>query len=78
MRTRSKSRNHRARLDAISETARRSIATVCLSGTLEGELGAAAAGFDGIELFENDLIASQLSPEHVRERCAELGLSIDL
>ncbi|MEV6335703.1 TIM barrel protein [Nocardia vinacea] len=60
-------------------TARRSIATVCLSGTLEDKLGAsAAAGFDGIELFENDLIASRLSPEQVRERCAELGLSIDL
>lgn len=79
MRTRSKSRNHRARLDAVSETARRSIATACLSGTLEDKLGAAAAaGFDGIELFENDLIAGQLSPEQVRERCAELGLSIDL
>ena len=31
---------------------RRSIATVCLSGTLEEKLDAAsAAGFDGVEIF---------------------------
>ena len=42
---------------------RRSIATVCLSGTLEEKLeAAAAAGFDGVELFEPDLIASPLRP----------------
>ena len=30
------------------------IATVCLSGTLEDKLAAAAAaGFDGVEIFEN-------------------------
>ncbi len=58
---------------------RRSIATVCLSGTLDDKLrAAAAAGFDGVEIFENDLIASPLTPEQVRERCADLGLSIDL
>ncbi|WP_433868681.1 TIM barrel protein [Saccharopolyspora sp. CA-218241] len=58
---------------------RRVIATVCLSGTLEDKLtAAAAAGFDGVELFENDLIASAMFPEQVRERCAELGLGIDL
>ena len=40
---------------------RRSIATVCLSGTLEDKLAAAAAaGFDGVEIFENDLVASPL------------------
>ena len=39
------------------------IATVSLSGTLEEKLrAAAAAGFDGVEIFENDLIASPLSP----------------
>src|SRR3954449_8264945 len=38
---------------------RRSIATVCLSGTLEEKLAAAAgAGFAGIELFEADLLGS--------------------
>jgi 4-hydroxyphenylpyruvate dioxygenase len=55
------------------------IATVCLSGTLEDKLNAAAgAGFAGVEIFENDLIASPWSPERVRNHCAELGLSIDL
>ncbi|WP_445516584.1 bifunctional sugar phosphate isomerase/epimerase/4-hydroxyphenylpyruvate dioxygenase family protein [Streptomyces sp. NEAU-174] len=58
---------------------RKSIATVCLSGTLEEKLTAiAAAGFDGVEIFENDLLASPLSPEQVRDRAAELGLTIDL
>ncbi|MCV2487868.1 TIM barrel protein [Geodermatophilus sp. YIM 151500] len=58
---------------------RRTIATVCLSGTLEDKLAAAAgAGFDGIELFEPDLIASPWSPAEVAARCADLGLSIDL
>src|SRR5881275_3062034 len=58
---------------------RRGIATVCLSGTLEDKLvAAAAAGFDGVEIFENDLIVSPLSPREVRQQCAELGLSIDL
>ena len=34
-----------------------------LSGTLEEKLAAAAAaGFDGVEIFENDLVASPLSP----------------
>lgn len=58
---------------------RRTIATVCLSGTLEDKLSAAAAaGFDGIELFEPDLVVSSLSPPGLAARCADLGLSIDL
>ncbi len=58
---------------------RRSIATVCLSGTLDEKLAAAArAGFDGIELFEADLINSPLAPADVRSRCGELGLTVDL
>lgn len=58
---------------------RRSIATVCLSGTLEDKLAAAArAGFDGIEVFEPDLVASSWSPAEIALRCADLGLSIDL
>jgi len=58
---------------------KRAIATVCLSGTLEDKLqAAAAAGFDGVELFEPDLIASPLHPVEVRERLAELGLTLDL
>ncbi|HEX6339847.1 sugar phosphate isomerase/epimerase and 4-hydroxyphenylpyruvate domain-containing protein [Umezawaea sp.] len=63
----------------MSVDRRRGIATVCLSGTLEDKLAAAAAaGFDGVELFENDLLASPWSPERVRQECADLGLSIDL
>ena len=58
---------------------RTSIATVCLSGTLDQKLAAAqAAGFDGVEIFEPDLIASTLSPEQIRARADELGLSLDL
>lgn len=58
---------------------RRGIATVCLSGTLEDKLNAAAgAGFDGVEIFEPDLIASGRSPAEIRALCADLGLSIDL
>jgi 4-hydroxyphenylpyruvate dioxygenase len=58
---------------------RRAIATVCLSGTLEDKLTAAAdAGFDGIEVFEPDLIGSPWSPPELAARCADLGLSIDL
>jgi 4-hydroxyphenylpyruvate dioxygenase len=58
---------------------RRSIATVSLSGTLEEKLrAAAAAGFDGVEIFENDLVSAPLAPEEVRELAAALGLSIDL
>jgi 4-hydroxyphenylpyruvate dioxygenase len=55
------------------------IATVCLSGTLDDKLAAvAAAGFDGVEIFENDLVVSPWSPKQLRERCADLGLTIDL
>jgi 4-hydroxyphenylpyruvate dioxygenase len=58
---------------------RRGIATVCLSGTLEQKLTAAAhAGFEGVEIFEPDLIGSRLAPAEVRIRAAELGLGIDL
>src|SRR3954471_910002 len=58
---------------------RRSIATVCLSGTLEEKLDAAAgAGFDGIELFEANLLGSPLAPAEVRARAEALGLTIDL
>jgi len=58
---------------------RLAIATVCLSGTLEDKLAAAAAaGFHGVEIFENDLIASPWSPRRVREECARRGLAIVL
>ena len=55
------------------------IATVSLSGLLEDKLPAiSAAGFDGVEIFDNDLIASPYSPSEIARRCADLGLSIDL
>ena len=58
---------------------RTSIATVCLSGTLDQKLVAARdAGFDGVEIFEPDLVASPASPEAMRARADELGLSLDL
>ncbi|CAN5498123.1 dehydroshikimate dehydratase QsuB [soil metagenome] len=56
-----------------------SIATVCLSGSLIEKLHAcAAAGFDGVEIFEPDLIASDHSPEEIRSLAHRLGLSLDL
>ncbi|GAA4475589.1 sugar phosphate isomerase/epimerase and 4-hydroxyphenylpyruvate domain-containing protein [Rhodococcus olei] len=58
---------------------RTSIATVCLSGTLEDKLPAiAAAGFDGLEVFEPDFVSSPWSAEELARRAADLGLSLDL
>ncbi|KSU70710.1 4-hydroxyphenylpyruvate dioxygenase [Pseudarthrobacter enclensis] len=58
---------------------RTGIATVCLSGTLKEKMQACAiAGFDGIEIFEQDLVTSPLSPEQVRGMAADLGLDLDL
>ncbi|PYI67682.1 4-hydroxyphenylpyruvate dioxygenase [Arthrobacter livingstonensis] len=58
---------------------RTGIATVCLSGTLSEKMDACArAGFDGIEIFEQDLVTSALSPGDVRRRAADLGLTLDL
>lgn len=58
---------------------RTSIATVCLSGTLDEKLAAcAAAGFDGVEIFEPDLVVSPHTPAQIRRRCTDLGLTIDL
>lgn len=56
-----------------------SIATVSLSGTLPEKLKAiAAAGFDGVEIFENDLLYFDGTPAEVRSMCANLGLEIML
>ena len=58
---------------------RHAIATACLSGLLEDKLdAAAAAGFDGVELFVPDLLGSPEPPEVIARRCADLGLTIDL
>jgi 4-hydroxyphenylpyruvate dioxygenase len=56
-----------------------SIATVSISGSLTEKLHAcAAAGFDGVEIFEPDLIASDHSPAEIRSLARRLGLSLDL
>ena len=58
---------------------RKSIATVSLSGTLVEKLeAAAAAGFDGVEVFEADLLGFDGTPADVRALCDGLGLTIDL
>jgi 4-hydroxyphenylpyruvate dioxygenase len=57
----------------------RSIATVCLSGALPDKLeAAAAAGFDGIEIFEQDLLTHPGTPAELRAMCDDLGLAITL
>ncbi len=57
----------------------RSIATVCLSGALPDKLeAAAAAGFDGVEIFENDLLTFDGTPAEARRICEDLGLAITL
>jgi 4-hydroxyphenylpyruvate dioxygenase len=56
-----------------------SIATVSISGDLREKLEAiAAAGFDGVEIFENDFLAFDRSPAEVRRMVADLGLEITL
>jgi 4-hydroxyphenylpyruvate dioxygenase len=56
---------------------RRAIATVCMSGTLADKLAAAAgAGFEGVEIFENDLTYFDGRPEDARDLAASLGLEI--
>lgn len=58
---------------------RRSIATVSLSGMLREKLEAiSAARFDGVEIFENDLLHFPGTPRDVRRLCEDLGLTIDL
>ena len=55
------------------------ISTVCLSGTLEDKLrAAAAAGFAGVEMLEYDLVMSPWSPARLAEEAAGLGLSVDV
>jgi 4-hydroxyphenylpyruvate dioxygenase len=54
-----------------------SIATVSLSGDLAEKLEAiAAAGFKGVEIFENDLLSFHGTPADVRKMVADLGLDI--
>lgn len=56
-----------------------SIATVSLSGSLTTKLAAiAAAGFDGIEIFEQDFLATDFAPEEVGRMVRDHGLEITL
>lgn len=57
----------------------RSIATVSISGTLPEKLSAIAdAGYQGVEIFENDLLYYTGSPADIRQMAADLGLQITL
>src|SRR5689334_2834318 len=57
----------------------KSIATVSLSGTLPEKLEAAAAiGFDGVEIFENDLLTYDGPPAEIRPLADRLGLAIPI
>jgi len=56
---------------------KKSIATVTISGTLQQKLeAAAAAGFDGVEIFENDLTQYAGPASDVRKMAQDLGLEI--
>ncbi len=56
---------------------KRSIATVSLSGALDEKLRAiSAAGFEAVEIFENDLLSFGASPREVARLCADLNLQI--
>ncbi|CAM3150644.1 4-hydroxyphenylpyruvate dioxygenase [Paracoccus aminovorans] len=56
-----------------------SIATVSLSGSLPVKLAAiAGAGFDGIEIFEQDFLASDFTPAEVGRMVRDHGLTITL
>ena len=56
-----------------------SIATVSISGSLEGKLRAVAeAGFDGVEVFENDLLGFPGTPREVGQIIRELGMQCTL
>jgi 4-hydroxyphenylpyruvate dioxygenase len=56
-----------------------SIATVSISGTFAEKLTAIVnAGFDGIEIFEQDFIASDFTPDEVGRMVRDHGLQITL
>src|SRR5436190_1419913 len=58
---------------------RRSIATLCMSGTLRDKLEAAAAArFDAVELCEPDFIGFRGTALEVRNIADDLGIGIDL
>jgi 4-hydroxyphenylpyruvate dioxygenase len=66
---------HSSRAASKWPAVRTSIATVSVSGSLEEKLEAiAAAGFWGVEIFENDLLSYSGSPRDVARLMRSLGL----
>lgn len=62
-----------------SSAPRLALSTVCLSGTLDDKLrAAAAAGFTAVELLEFDLVMSSWSPRRLVDEAAGLGLGIEV
>lgn len=58
---------------------KRAIATVCLSGSLPDKLEAAAsAGFEAVEIFENDLLTFEGTPAEAGAMAHDLGLEVAL
>ena len=56
-----------------------SIATVSINGTLKEKIIAIArAGFNGVEIFENDFLTNNLSPKEVKKIVQDQGLVITL
>ena len=56
-----------------------SIATVSISGDLSEKLAAiAAAGFDGVEIFEADLLTYDATPAEVGRMVRDAGLELNL
>ncbi|GAB4174311.1 MAG: sugar phosphate isomerase/epimerase and 4-hydroxyphenylpyruvate domain-containing protein [Thalassobaculales bacterium] len=56
-----------------------SMATVSISGDLPEKLAAiAAAGFDGVEIFENDLVAFDAGPRDIGRMVRDAGLEVTL
>lgn len=56
-----------------------SIATVSINGTLKEKIIAIAkAGFNGVEIFENDFLTNNLSPKEVKTIVQDQGLEITL
>ena len=56
-----------------------SIATVSINGTLKEKIIAIArAGFNGVEIFENDFLTNNLSPKEVKKLVKDHGLEITL
>jgi hypothetical protein len=56
---------------------RSSIATISISGTLAEKLSAiAAAGYQAVEIFENDLLSAPQSAVEIGAMCRDLGLDV--